>query len=86
MGERRGEAVCEPEMRVGLRQRRRDAAQTGGEHHRPGHVSPGTEHHVRPPPVEDAEHANGAPRRLNARTSSIPGRRGKPEIENESNS
>ena len=52
--EGRRKAVREPEMRVGLRQRRGHALRPRCEHHRAGHESPGAENDIRPAPREDA--------------------------------
>ena len=52
-GERRREPVREAEVRVGLGQRRRDPAQPGGEHHRPGDVAAAAEDDVGAPTAQD---------------------------------
>ena len=52
--ERHSEPVREPEMGVGLRQRRGNAAQARGEHHRPGDVAAASEDDIRTTPGEDA--------------------------------
>ncbi len=52
--ERRGEPVCQAEVRIGLGECARDALDAGGEHHRPGDVAAGAEHRVGPAPPEDA--------------------------------
>ena len=54
-GERRGEAVGQPEVRVRLRQRRRDAPQARGEHHRPRDEAARAEDDLRPAPGEDPQ-------------------------------
>ena len=51
--ERRREPVREPEVRVGLGQRRRDPPPPRREHHRPGDVAAAAEHDVGPAPRED---------------------------------
>src|SRR3954452_22410902 len=50
---RRREAVREAEVRVGLRQRRRDPHRCRGEHHRPRDEAAGAEDDVRPAAPED---------------------------------
>ena len=64
--ERRREPVGEPEVRVGLGQRRGDPAKAGCEHHRPGDEAAAAEHDVRAATGEDAEavrrSGRGAPR------------------------
>ena len=51
--ERRREAVREPEVRVGLAQRGRDAHRRGREDHRAGDVAAAAEHDVGPPGAQD---------------------------------
>ena len=85
--ERGREPVREPEMRVRLGQRGRDAPEPRREHHRPGDVATAAEHDVRPPAREDPMHANGARIACQAaRRSPRPIRRGKPETANVSSS
>ena len=60
-GERGGEAVCEPEVRVGLGEGGRDPAAPGREHHRPGHEAAASEYHVRTATREDACARDGSP-------------------------
>ena len=68
-GERRRHAVRQPEVRVGLGQRRRNSTETRGEHHRPGDEAAAAEDDVGPAPREDPEAVDGggrrAPRSLN---------------------
>ena len=52
-GEGRGQAVRQPQVGVGLRQRGRKLLPPCGEDHRPRDVAPATEDDVRPPPLED---------------------------------
>ncbi len=53
--ERGGEAVREPELRVGLRQGGRDAEQPRRRHHRPRRVAAGPEHDVGPATPQDPD-------------------------------
>ncbi len=63
LGERRGEPVGETEMRVRLRQRRREPHRRSGDNHRPGDEAARAEDDVGPPPLQDpAAFANGAAR------------------------
>ena len=62
-GERSGEAVCEPEVRVGLGERRGDPAQACGEHHRAGDVTARAEHDVGATSGEDPQAVGGRRRR-----------------------
>ena len=62
-GKRCCKTIREAEMRIRLRQRRGDAAQTGGEHHRAGDVAAAAEHDVRPATGEDAHAGNRRARR-----------------------
>ena len=87
VGERRGEPVREPEVRVGLGERARDPAQ-------PRRRAPSARRRNRPRRARRRDDASAgsegtrpAPSSAwpTARTSATPGRRGKPEIGNESN-
>ena len=61
--ERSRKPVREPEMSVGLGQRRWDSAKACGEHHRPGDVAAGAEHDVGPAAGEDPQAVRGGGRR-----------------------
>ena len=60
VGEGSGKPVRQPDVRVGLRQRGRDAPQPSGEHHRPTDVPAGAEDDVRPATAEDAQRGEGS--------------------------
>ncbi len=81
--ERGRQAVGEPEVRVGLEQRRRDAAARRGGQHRAGHVAAGAEHHVGPHAAEDARagrrRGHGTDRRADQGGAEPPLEAGHPE-------
>ena len=54
IGQRRGQAVCEAEVRIRLCEHARDPERTGRKQHRAGHESPAAEHCMRPAAAEDA--------------------------------
>ena len=87
VGERRGEPVREPEVRVGLGERARNPAHPRGEHHRPGDVAACAEHDVGAALPQDPkargrrrERLPGSAHERDARAAAAG-----PEIENESN-
>ena len=86
MRERRREPVRETEVGVRLRQRSRDPAEPGGEHHRPRDVAAAAEHDVGTAPREDAQardrRGDGERERPKRRRL---GRRGKPATRKASN-
>ncbi len=67
VGERCGESVREPEVRISLGEGARDPAQTRGEDHRPGDVAAGAEHDVRPPLPQDPKARGRGRKRLRDR-------------------
>ena len=62
--ERRGEPICQAEMRIRLGERARDSLDAGGQRHRPRHVAAGAEHGVGPAPPEDAAAGSRSGERL----------------------
>ena len=73
---RRCEPVGEPEVRVRLRQRGRNAVAPGRVHHRAGDVSAAAEHDVGPPPLDDppagTRGARGEQERARHRRAGLP--------------
>ena len=85
--ERRGEAVRETEMRIGLGQRSRDTLHARSEDHRPGDEPSTTEHDVGRATSQDAQAREGRSHCAREGADELdPNLRGKPETTNVSSS